>query len=128
MKNILLGFLLLLSANASAGLIDINVSADTVAVGDTVTVDLVGTGFANFDSFSFDVLFNTSIFDFDPLGVVTDLPLFELLIFDLPGVGASFNLVDFDFLPFTLGSFNISFDFDGISSWCVRFKFKHSIG
>jgi hypothetical protein len=113
MKNMILGLFLLFSVSAHAGLIDITVSADVASINDTVTVDIVGSGFADFDFFNFDVLFDTSVFSFDPSAIVTDLPLAAISIFGLqpiavPTVGANFSF--FDLLPFTAGAFSISFD------------------
>jgi hypothetical protein len=113
MKNVVLGLFLLFSVSANAGIIDIDVSANTANIGETITVDIVGSGFADFDFFNFDVLFDTSVFSFDPSAIVTDLPIAALVLFGLqavevPSVGANFSF--FDLLPFTAGAFNISFD------------------
>ena len=119
MKNVVLGLFLLFSVSANAGIIDIDVSANTANVGETITVDIVGSGFADFDFFNFDVLFDTAVFSFDPANIVTDLPVAGLFGFgiqavEVPGIGANFSFLDL--FPFGGGAFSISFDLSVIGA------------
>ena len=108
---------LALSFTANAGLITVDISDTSVNQGESVTIDILGSGFEETDFFFFDLNFKTSVFSFDPQTLTSDLALVDAdaLLFDGLDVeafatGLLFTFSDM-FAPvsgdFTIASFSL---------------------
>lgn len=83
MKKIIMLLVALIGFNANAGVIKIDVDSPEVSAGESVTVSLIANDFSEFDSFDFDLNFNTDIFTFDETSFTSDLPAFDGVLFGL---------------------------------------------
>ncbi|MDO6508809.1 PEP-CTERM sorting domain-containing protein [Colwellia sp. 4_MG-2023] len=70
-------FVLATSINVQAGLIDIELSNNDVALGNTLNVKLWGSSFTEFDTLFVDLEFDISLYSFQPATVQSELPLFD---------------------------------------------------
>jgi len=101
MKKILTTLILLFSMQAQAGLITMNVSDSIVSTGDKLTVDIIGNNIAPSDAFSFDLLFDSSLFKLDTTNLMSDLFTSNpfAIFFEVAEVGNKINVSFLDFLP-----------------------------
>ncbi|WP_299084493.1 hypothetical protein [uncultured Paraglaciecola sp.] len=109
MKKFIAVLTLFVGLSANAGLISIELSEPSVAVGETVSINLVATGFGEFDTFDLDFDFDTSVFNYDPTSLASDLDLG--ILFEVNQVGEGMALSFYDFSPvngdFLLASFDL---------------------
>ena len=113
MKNLLMALLLTIGFQANAGLISLNVSSGNVAVGESISVDIIASGFTDSDTFNFDLNYDTSVFSFDSTSLLSDLSLSNpLAIFEVNEFTGylAFSFLDFDSFSgdFTLASFTLN--------------------
>jgi|TARA_R110001592_G_scaffold141605_2_gene363362 hypothetical protein len=112
MKKLLIVATLILSAtfggNANAGLITLSADQSDVLVGEMMEITLNATGFDEFDAFSLNVDFDTSVFSFLPTTFTSELSPFAML-WSQVGSGVAIGFVDF--IPssgdFILGKFTL---------------------
>lgn len=120
MKNLLKPLMILMliaGFNAKAGLIEVEVDQNEVALGSSVTVSLIASGFDEFDLFDLDFFFDTSLFTYDSASLLSDLPLDDgLFTLGLLAEQQSDHLAlsFFDFLPFAGSDFLLA-KFDLVS-------------
>lgn len=118
MKKFFALLVLAFSVTANAGLITVDINETTVNQGETVTLDILGSGFEESDLFYFDLNFDTSIFSFDPQSLTSDLALVDVDAFLFDGLdvealasGLLFTFSDM-FVPvsgdFTIASFSLT--------------------
>jgi len=98
MKKFIATLTLLIGFSANAGLISANLSNTSVAVGETTELSILGSGFEDFDTFYFELEFDTSLFSVDLSSLVSDLQ----------------DASDFDF-AFTQESFGLALSFTNLS-------------
>ena len=114
MKKLLTTLLFFIGLQAHAGLLTVDLDASNIEIGSRLNVDINLSGAQAIDSFSFDLMFDTSLFDYDAGSLVSDLTssnpfaIYEVNIFD--GYMA-FTFLDF-VQPFfgdvTLASFSLT--------------------
>ncbi|MBA6353512.1 MULTISPECIES: PEP-CTERM sorting domain-containing protein [unclassified Colwellia] len=113
MKKLLIVATLILCAtfggNANAGLITLSADQSDVLVGEMMEITLNATGFDEFDVFSLNVDFDTSVFSFLPSTFTTELSRPFIMEFNQVGSGVAIGFVNFtpssgDFL---LGKFTL---------------------
>lgn len=94
-KSLFCAFLLgvLMTFQSQAGVIQIQTTADPLAVDDKVVVELIASNFSEFDLFDLDFIFDSSIFSFEPASLFSDLA--SAFIFE---VHASGNRLSISFL------------------------------
>lgn len=124
MKKFLIMLSLLVGCNANAGLINIDLSADNVGVGETITVNLIATNFDPFDSFDLDFEFDNSLFAYQVGTFHSDLlaefPLFFQESENINGLAISYlNFVPVIAADFLLASFKVTALGDGISTFSL---------
>lgn len=128
MKNLLVLIAFFASFSLQASIISIETSETNVSVGDTVEISVVGTGLDPFDSLSFDVEFDTSLFSFNSLSQSSDLSDVFPLIFSVSsqsfGVAVSF----LDFFEFTNSDFTaIKFEVTALAAGATDFLLVNSL-
>lgn len=94
-KSLFCAFLfgVLLAFQSQAGVIQIQTTADPLAVDDKVVVELIASNFSEFDLFDLDFIFDSAIFSFEPASLFSDLA--SAFIFE---VHASGNRLSISFL------------------------------
>jgi hypothetical protein len=114
MKKIFAILILCINCHANASLIEVVVSDNAIKLGERIEVNLLASNFESFDTFGFDILFDTSIVSFDTSTFTSDL-FAELTVFGifeatpLAG-GVAFSFSDFsplDTSDFLLASFEL---------------------
>lgn len=116
---------LLFTVNANAGLINIELSTDSLNVGDSVNITLSAENFDTTDMFWFDLNFDNSILAYNELSLSSDLTLADVnmgiydgLVTSTDSFGLSFDFLDF-FMPadgdFMIASFELIATAKGIS-------------
>lgn len=137
MKNFILFILFIISMKANAGIITVNLSADSVATNSAITVEITGSNFVESDMFWFDFNFDNSLFSFDSSSLISGLTLVDnsLGLFDgvevtsetfglgflfsdiFAPVSGSFNIATFNLVAIASGTsvFGIS-DLDGLAT------------
>lgn len=114
MKNLIMAVLLVMGFNANAGLITVNVSTDEIVLGETIDIDIIATAFAPTDSFNFELIFDTALFDYDNASLQSDLYFsnpFGILEVNAFDGYMGFSFVDFFDVftgDFTLASFTLT--------------------
>jgi hypothetical protein len=112
------------SINVQAGFIDIELSSNTVASGDSINVSLWADSFSDFDAMYFDFEFDNSLFAYQAPSLQSELPAFDGFL-GLEVIeqfyGLSLSFLDFDaFTDLNLDSDNkfliASFDLLALSS------------
>lgn len=73
MKKLIAVLTLFIGFSANAGLISVNLSDTSVAVGETTELSILGSGFEDFDTFYFELEYDTSLFSADLSSLVSDL-------------------------------------------------------
>ncbi|GHE81846.1 PEP-CTERM sorting domain-containing protein [Thalassotalea profundi] len=144
MKNFIICILLMFSMKANAGLITVNISSDTVAVGSAISVEINGSNFVESDMFWFDFNFDNSIFSFDIANLTSELILVDssLGLFDGLGitsesfglgflfsdmfapVSGDFNIATFELVAETVGT--SFFDISGLDGFATDFNITPS--
>jgi len=80
MKKLIAALTLFIGLSANANLITLEVSETDIAIGESVEVSIFANNFDAFDTFDFDLEFDTSLFDYQPATLTSDLfaalPLF----------------------------------------------------
>lgn len=121
MKKFIAALALFVGLSANANVINIAVSDSNVALGETVSVSLIASGFEDFDSFDFDFDFDTSVFSYDSSSLISDLSFG--LAFEVNQVADGMALSFFDFSPvngdFLLASFDLIALSSGFSSFSI---------
>lgn len=111
MKNLIMTLLVIVAAHlplsANAGIITVSVDQTEVAVGDSVEVSLLATGFDFFDVFDLDVLFDSSVFSYDSASFSSDLPSFPFGVSALE-TPTELAISFVDFLPYAGGDFMLA--------------------
>jgi hypothetical protein len=109
MKNIITVIVLLmtihLSGYVNAGIITTSADKLNVNIGDTVEINLLASSFDSFDVFDLALVFDTSLFTYEPNSLVSDLPSsapFGLFVNEV-ATGVALSYVDF--LPYVGGDF-----------------------
>ena len=121
MKKFIAALALFVGLSANANIISIEFGDTNIAVGETVTVSLLATDFADFDTFDFNFDFDTSVFSYDASTLLSDLSLG--LVFEVnqvpDGMALSFfdfNIVNGDFL---LASFDLIAVDEGLTNFTL---------
>ena len=121
MKKFIAALALFVGLSANANIISIELGDTNIAVGETVTVSLLATGFEDFDTFDFNFDFDTSVFSYDASTLLSDLSLG--LVFEVnqvpDGMALSFfdfNIVNGDFL---LASFDLIAVDEGLTNFTL---------
>ena len=103
MKKFIASMALVLSATlsmqANAGLIDIELSTNNVAVGDTLSVSLWASNFTDFDSLYTEFEYDISLFSYQAASLQSELPAFDGFLTGLEVTeqfyGLSLSFLDF---------------------------------
>lgn len=122
MKKLIAALTLLLSLQANAGVISIELNNDYVNVGDVVEVTVLATEFNAFDTLNVDIEFDTSLFSVDELSLGGDLFTADPFATFFSGqvFGAAFTFLSFDL--FAGGDFTIAtFDLTAIAAGGTEF-------
>ena len=122
MKKIMTLFVFLIGFNANAGLLNINLSSETVTQGDTLTVTLIASDFAGFGFFNLLFDFDHSLFALDLSPVASDLNILDpFSVFEANQVtsGLALSYLGFELIKgdFLLASFTLSALKTGISDF-----------
>lgn len=125
MKKLIAALALFVGLSANASLISIEVSDTNVAVGETVTINLLATGFGDFDSFDLDFDFDTSVFNYDASTLLSDLSFG--LSFLVNQVGDGMALSFFDFSPVNGDFLLASFDLIAVGEGSTNFTFSDTL-
>ena len=99
MKNLFVLFVLMLSFKTQAGIIKLDISNNKLTTGDSLTIDIIASNFLPTDAFNFDLIFDSSLFNYDESSFTSDLFISNPLamVFD---VNAYDNRIGFSFLDF----------------------------
>ncbi len=126
MKKLFTLILLAFSISAEASIITLDVSTDNVSIGESITVNILASGFVETDTFNFDLVFDSAVFAYDPTTLSSDLfasnPFalyfeanaypnrigFSFLDFD-PILDSNFVLASFDLTALQVGSTQLAF-------------------
>lgn len=135
MKKILLLLCLFFAAQAKAGLISVNLSADQVFAGDTLSIEISASDFSATTDFWFDLVFDTSLFEFKPSSLLSDLNLVDRVLGLDNGIEvelfteASSLLFTFSDLAAAMGNFTIAkFELIAIKSGVTNFMIDNADG
>lgn len=95
MKKLIVALAFFIGFNANAGLISVEVDSPNVSVGGVTELTILGSGFDPFDTFSFELEFDTSLFSIDLASMVSDLGDASDFIFEVTeqsyGIALSFS-------------------------------------
>jgi hypothetical protein len=136
MKKFIAILTLLIGFNANAGLLTIDLSADSVSVGEAVSVTISASDFDETDYFSFDLNFDNSIMSYVDSSLNSDLaladndPMFNGLsaLIEDYGVFFEFAADDGSFAEgnFVLASFNLTANVAGFTDFSITDFFNPS--
>jgi hypothetical protein len=119
---------LLFTANANAGLLNIDFSADDIKVGESVSVTITAQDFEAADAFYFDFNFDGLMLAFDDTSLSSDLMLvdedmgiFDGLTAEVFPFGLAFDFFDFMTVDgdFMVASFDLIATAEGMSDFSV---------
>ncbi|KXI28596.1 PEP-CTERM sorting domain-containing protein [Paraglaciecola hydrolytica] len=98
MKKLIVVLAFFIGFNANAGLINVDISNPTVSVGGTTELSILGAGFDPFDTFEFQLEFDTSLFSIDLVSMVSDLGDASDFIFEVTeqSYGIALSFINFD--------------------------------
>ncbi|WP_158971151.1 hypothetical protein [Paraglaciecola sp. L3A3] len=105
MKKFIAALTLLIGLSANANTISIQLSDTDINLGETVQVSLLATGFEMFDTFDFDLEFDTSTFSYDPTTLVSDVADTLPLIFEVNDAANGMAFSFFEPMAFAGGDF-----------------------
>lgn len=122
MKKYLALLTFLVGFQAQAGLITLGLSNTTVNSGETVTVSLMASAMDEFDLFSMNLNFDTSLFSYNPLALFSDLDFSGLLEVNQVASGIALNYLAF--VPvmgdFMLATFELTAIADGTTAFSLN--------
>ncbi len=130
MKKFIAILTLVISVNANAGLLTIDISADEVSIGEPVLVTINAENFDETDMFWFDVNFDNAVIAYDAGSLNSDLMLIDNdpmlngleISAENNGLAANFFTDDFSLMAdgnFVLASFNLFASSEGSTDLSV---------
>ncbi len=137
MKKFIAMLTLLISVNANAGLLTIDIAADEVSIGESVLVTINAENFDETDMFWMDFNFDVSVIAYDDstlnsgLTLAKNDPMFNGLEVAVEDYGLAFNFFtdDFSFMAagdFVLASFNVIAGSEGFTDFSTSNFFNPS--
>lgn len=124
MKNLIAALALMVSFTANANLITVEISDDAISLGDTVQVTVLASMLEDFDTFGFELEFDTSVLTYDASSFYSDLTVFSDFIFDVSSqpYGFAFSFLNFFAVPaddYVLARFDLSAVTEGTSGFSL---------
>jgi len=130
MKKLIAALTLFIGLSANASLLTLEVSETDIAIGESVEVSIFANDFDAFDTFDFDLEFDTSLFDYQPATLTSDLDTALPVFFEgnaiISGTGVAFSY--FDFFTHTGGDFLLAnFTLTALSNGSSEFSVTNSL-
>lgn len=137
MKKLIAALVCFISFSAQAGVISVELSESNPIVGETVQVNILGSGFDAFDALNVDLEFDTSLFAVDNLDIFGDIDATTVgsdlavdgwaanggfLALSAQTFGVALSFLDFDVFAggdFTIASFSLTAIASGVSDFAL---------
>jgi hypothetical protein len=122
MKTLLIALSLLVGFSANANIISVSVSDTEVQVGESIDVSVVVDMTDAFDALSFELEFDTSVFEYDASSFSSDLDFAFIAEQTSQTYGVSFYMLDFiGFFPgsYVASTFSLTAISEGVTNFDV---------